>query len=347
MKINPFALPAEIHQIEAATKPRRVQSADTLLVRSIIAVDAGNRTLQWIDPDGAVVSIPSVIKPIDPELQDVRNPGSRSVVIELPSGETYAVGQLAKDLKGTQAFKDDKIALAQKLVLAALQPNPGSDAVRIERLILAVPDSRHESVKALKALEQTHEFRRNGQDVIASIRKVEVIDETVAAYRFAMKTGLFTSRLNPNAVLDLGGGTSILRLFSADGVLLRGDDVILPGTFVLAQSIAAKLAKRMTYSPDLTTIMDGIEQAAYTGSYQLGTTGIEFSAEFEASRTEWLDEIRGEIKTRWAARLAELGEVLLIGGSAPLAAPLEAMTKGRFKIAPQPQTISITAMTEL
>jgi len=308
------------------------------LIRPVIAFDGGNRTIQWVNPIGQVRQIPSYLKTIDPSWEDVE-PDENSIVIEF-EGETFAVGQIAKDMQGTPTFQGDKIELARRLVLAALEPNPGSNALRVERLLVALPNSRSASTAMLKDIEGTYEYTRNGQEIVATVRKVEPIDETKAAYRFAMQNGLFLSNKQVNGVLDLGGGTSIARLYSVSGSLMREADVILPGTFDLARKIATRIQRDFPTTPDLSLIMDGIE----ANDYQLGTTGYSFVAAFESARDEWLADIRGQIKTRWGQWLPSLGEVLMIGGSAPLAFPLEEATKGRFKIAPNPQSISIVGM---
>jgi len=317
------------------------QMADSPLICPTLAFDGGNRTIQWVNPLGQVRQIPSYLKPIDPSWEDVE-PDANSLVIEF-EGETFAVGQVAKDMSGTPTFQGDKIELARRLVLAALEPNPGNDAIRVERLLIALPNSRNASTALLKAIEGTYEYTRNGQEIVATVRKVEPIDETKAAYSFAMQHGLFLSSKQVNGVLDLGGGTSIARLYSVSGSLMREADVILPGTFDLARKIATRIQRDFPTTPGLSLIMDGIE----TNDYQLGTTGYSFAAAFESARDEWLADIRGQIKTRWGQWLPNLGEVLMIGGSAPLAYPLQEATKGRFKIAPNPQTISIVGMAAL
>jgi hypothetical protein len=312
-------------------------AANSPLLRPTIAADCGNRTIQWVNPAGQVCQIPSYLKPIDTSWEDVE-PDSNSIICEF-EGETFVIGQLAKDLGGSATFQGDKIALARRLVLSALEPNPGSNAVRVERLLIALPNSRND-VSLLKAIEGTYEFTRNGQAIVATVRNVEPIDETRAAYRYAVTHGLFLSQKQINGVLDLGGGTSIARLYTTSGSLIREADIILPGTADLARRIAARIARDLPASPDLTLILDGIE----AGDCQLGTTGYCFASAFESAREEWLADIRAEIKTRWGQWLPSLGEVLIIGGSAPIAAPLSEATKGRFKIAPNSQTISIVGM---
>ena len=315
-------------------------AANSPLLRSAIAADCGNSTIQWVNPAGQICQIPSYLKPIDTSWEDVE-PDSNSIICEF-EGETFVIGQLAKDLGGSATFQGDKIALARRLVLSALEPNPGSNAVRVERLLIALPNSRND-VSLLKAIEGTYEFMRNGQAIVATVRNVEPIDETRAAYRYAATHGLFLSQKQINGILDLGGGTSIARLYTTSGSLIREADIILPGTADLARRIAARIARDLPASPDLTLLLDGIE----AGDYQLGTTGYSFAAAFQSAREEWLADIRAEIKTRWGQWLPSLGEVLIIGGSAPIAAPLSEATKGRFKIAPNPQQISIVGMATL
>lgn len=322
----------------SATRPHNEQSTNTPLLRPVVCFDGGNRTIQWVNPYGVVRQIPSYLKPIDPTWEDVE-PDANSIVIEF-EGETFALGQVAKDMSGTPTYQGDKVELARRLVLAALEPNAGTDALRVERLLIALPNSRNASTALLKGIEGTYEYTRNEQAIVATVRKVEAIDETKAAYSFAMQHGLFLSRKQVNGVLDLGGGTSIARLYSVSGSLMREADVILPGTFDLARKIASRIQKDFQATPDLSLIMDGIEN----GGYQLGTTGYSFADAFESARDEWLADIRGQIKTRWGQWLANLGEVLIIGGSAPIAYPLQEASKGRFKIAPNPQTISIVGM---
>lgn len=312
-----------------------------LRIRSKVAFDGGNRTIQWINPLDRVRSIPSFIKHFE-DWEDVPTSAKNSVVIRFES-QTFVLGQVAKDQGGVPVFTENKIELARKLVLAAIEPNPGQTVVRVETLLIALPDSRNADTSYLKDIEGTFEFERNGQFIVATIRQVKPVDETRAAYAYGMNQGLYKSRRNINGVLDLGGGTSIARLYDTSGNLIRKADTILPGTKALAQKVSARITKDLEGSPDLTLIMDGIE----AGDYQLGTTGYSFAEAFESAREQWIGELRAELKTKWGEWLPSLGEVLIIGGSAPLAQSWMDATKGRFKVAPDPQHISIKGMVQL
>jgi hypothetical protein len=189
-------------------------------------------------------------------------------------------------------------------------------------------------------LANTYYFRRNGETIHASVREVEPVDETRPAYRLACAKNLYKSLKYINGVLDLGGGTGIGRLYSPSGNLMRQADVIVPGTFQLAKKIDSALMPTTNQSQDLSQVMDAIAD----GSFQVGVSGAKFAHLFEKCREAWIEEIRASLRTAWSQYFDQVGEILIIGGSAPLAKPIEESTKGRFKVAPNPQTISIQGM---
>lgn len=312
--------------------------------RPIAALDAGNRTTQWIDPKGNVRTIPSFVKLLEP--WEDAEPCENSVLVELfdkhgHSANRFIIGAEAQVLKGKPAFEFDKIELAKYLMFAALEPNIGQNTLIIESLRVALPDSRHrENVKRLGELANTYEFTRNGERVYSTVRDVQPMDETKPAFRYARANGLFKSPKSVNGVLDLGGGTAIARLYTPSGSVMRELDVNIPGTFDLARRINAALMPTTGQTQDLSLIMDAIKEKTYL----IGTSGISFAHLFEKCRDSWLEDIRAKLRVSWGKHFAEIGEVLIIGGSAPLAAPIEEATKGRFRVAPKSQEISIRGM---
>lgn len=315
--------------------------------RPIVALDAGNRSTQWIDPLLNVRTIPSVIKTL--ESWEEAEPDENSVLVETIEvvdgeqrhSERFILGAEAQIQKGTPAYEVNKCELAKRLLYAALEPMPGQNTVIVECLRVALPDARNkDNVALLQQLEGVHEFERNGERIYASIRKVQPMDETRSAYRYARANNLLKSPKSVNGILDLGGGTGIGRLYSGSGTLQRQADVVLPGTYALAQKINAALMHVTSESQSLSLIMDAIAD----GSFTIGTTGRGFAGIFPKCRDAWLEDIRGKLRTAWGSYLAELGEVLIIGGSAPLAKPIEESTNGRFRIAEDPQNISVRGM---
>lgn len=320
-----------------------VQADKKSLVRPVVAFDGGNRTIQFVLPDGTVVTIPSFIKFYDLSFEDAEV-APNSVLIQ-NGDEIYSVGQSAKEAGGKPVFQEGKIGLTPKLVLAALIPNKGQTALRVERLLLALPNARSEEAREIfKGIEGTHEFVRDGQQIIATVSKVELVEETRAAYQYARQMNIFQNNSKLNGVLDLGGGTAIARLYSSNGTVVPGSAVILPGTAELASRIADRIQSQFDFTPKLPPIMDGIER----GDYCFGEGGTSFHAAFNAVHPDWLEDIRKTVGAKWRSWLdaREVGEVLIIGGSAPLAQPIVELTKGRFKIADNAQTISILAMQQ-
>jgi hypothetical protein len=238
-----------------ATLTQNVINAPTSPVkRPIAALDAGNRTTQWIDPANVVRTIPSCIKML--EDWEEAQPDSGSILIEVLTNsgeikERFIIGEEAQRQKGVSAFTGNKCDMAKRLVYAALEPIPGTNTVIFDYLRVALPDARNvENVELLKALADTYFFRRNGKTVHASVREVECVDETRPAYKFAVSTKLFKSQKHINGILDLGGGTGIGRLYSPSGNLMRQADVIVPGTFQLAKKIDSALMPTTNQSQD-------------------------------------------------------------------------------------------------
>ncbi len=121
---------------------------------------------------------------------------------------------------------------------------------------------------------------------------------------------------------------------------MRELDLNVPGTYDLARRINAALMPSAGQTQDLSLIMDGVKN----GTLAIANSGISFAHLFEKCRDAWLEEIRAKLRVTWGHKFSEIGEVLIIGGSAPLAAPIEESTKGRFRVAPMPQEISIKGM---
>jgi hypothetical protein len=310
-------------------------------IRKRLPLDGGNRFVKYFDALNRVQILPSVVKEL--EAWEDAEPDNQSVVIAIDK-RRYVIGQLAAELGGKPVFEGNKCELAWLLALAAIEPNPGQNQVLIETMPVALPDSRDKgAIAAIKKVEGVKDFTRNGVDIVATVRQVEPCDETRPAYKFAKTKGLFRAPNKVNGILDLGGGTGIGRLYAPNGTMIRTADTLLPGTYQLAQKIAGALLPQLNYSPELRLIMDAIADS----SYLYGTTEINFEPIFQKCREQWIGEIRSKLKVAWTQQLSDLGEVLIIGGSASLAQPLVEATKGRFKIAFHPSVPNFSQLISL
>lgn len=312
-------------------KKRETMAAETIQTsyQKVLPFDGGNRFLKWMDASGRVRAIPSYIKDLEP-WEDAQH-DEDSVVIDC-EGQRFAVGQVAKDLGGMPTFEGDKCQEAWRLLLAAITPEGNCNNVHIGKLTIVLPDSRKQTaIDSIFQIQGEKEMVRNGRRITCRVDQIEAIDETVPAFTYAVDKGIFLYK-RTNGILDLGGGTGIGRLFSPNGTIIREADVIVPGSYDLARLIAAAMMPQLGHTADLSLIMDGIAQ----GSFLYGTSGISFQTIFPKMLDRWLGNIRSHLKVHWGRWIPDIGEVLIVGGSAPLARPIEVDTQGRFKIAVNP-----------
>ncbi|MEO0348828.1 MAG: ParM/StbA family protein [Cyanobacteria bacterium P01_A01_bin.15] len=326
----------------AATMPLEgTEDTSNERICSRFAFDGGNRFLKYFDASGTVQTVQSCIKPLA-DWEDIE-PDQHSVVIE-NQGQRYVVGSVAAEMHGTSTHQGNKAQLAAQLLPVALEPGHHRNRILIGTLVVATPDVRDTiAVHHLEKLAGTYQFKRNGETITAKINRVEVVEECRAAWKYATNHGGYRWPDAKNAVLDLGGGTALARIFTRSGSPIRTAEVKLPGTYDLAKRIAAALQAKAEYSPDTSLIMDAIA----TGTYRIGQR-LHFEGIYQQCRRQWLEEVRGALREAWATHMDELGEVLVIGGSAELARDFVESTNGRFKIpnTPNPQHISLYGMLE-
>lgn len=327
-------------------------SAATQII-SRIGCDAGNRQVKFGQSPETIKVVPSVVKELHPF--DEPTPEPASVVVRYIAGDNksligcrWVVGSLAAELNGTPIFKAEKADFMAQLALAAIEPKfVGEEplTIAVNELRLCLPDDRDaDKVDAIRtALRGFHQIERDGIEMNVAIRSIKVEPEGASAYKWCRQQGIF-KYANPNGILDFGGGNSTAQLFSAKGMLLRESRLTLPGAFQLAQSIASDPCligvESKGFSPRAEMILDAIA----TGSYLYGSTGRSFAGVFPKYRDAWLNSIRNELKTRWASWLPQIGEVAMVGGSAPLAAPLVESSKGRFKLVERPEISTVRGM---
>ncbi len=336
-------LHSEPEQNISAAQPKQSPSGLDL------AVDVGNRVLKYCTNANVMKTLPSWHKDLEArELSEAKADDKSAVMtyvqgnnIEL-IGQSWAVGVVAQDLGGTPTFESEKAFLAPKLFLAMIDSGLGGNELQINRLVCALPnDLQTEKVEALrKGLSGTHKVVRNGNALTVEIRAIEVQPETLGAFNWSLANKLF-SYARVNGILDLGGKTGIGQLYTKNGTLIRESRVIVEGTYKLAQMVAAHpQLMGQDFTPNLSLIMDAIDD----GSLMYGTTGISFAEDFPRYVNEWLSGIRNKLKIVWSKWLPELGEVVMVGGSAHLATGLVEQTEGRFKIAEQPQLCGVMGM---
>lgn len=296
--------------------------------------DTGNRQLKF--GTDQIYLLISYLKPLNMWDEPVLD-GSSVVVDYVGSNPKlvgrWAVGSLAAELGGTATFKTEKVDLLPRLVLAAIKHVLKKGKVIIEQLVLCLPDDLNKA--KVEVIQKTLLGIHQMDNLVVEIQKITIEPEGAGAYRWLKKNWSYRyDRIN--GTLDFGGGNTTGQLFAKSGMLLRDTRITLPGTYKLAQAIAADPSllgvEGKGNSPKTELVMDAIADNTFT----YGNTGISFAGIFPRYRDQWLQGIRQEIKTKWETYFSQIGEVVIIGGSAPLAQPLVEATKGRFKIAQDP-----------
>jgi Actin like proteins N terminal domain len=308
-------------------------------IRQIVACDAGNRYIKWVNPSKQVKSLLSCVYELtEYDTYELQANCPHTALIKLEDGRKYLIGKDAAQFGGQMVFDGDKCELAEILVLAALQPLHGETNVVINDLRLCLPDSRIESSRnSLQRLVGQRVFTRNDLLIHVDVKSVRAIDETVGSFRKALNEGLFTYSSALNGIISLGGKDGIARLYTADGQINRKADVKISGTLALITRIntALNVTAGRTVQPHI--IMDAIERGDYTTS-----SGIEFTKIFLDARQKWWDEIRSSIGKQWQPFSDNIGEILVVGGSAHIVA--KHLPNDRYKVPNEPQYFDLLGL---
>lgn len=322
------------------------------LVRESIVFDPGNRFIQWMSPDGSPRIAPAYVKELQPWDEEIHW-DDNSVVVEIGE-QRFCVGQIAKDLGGIPIYESEKSDLAWMAAIVALEPNEGATALSVDRfkMLCTKKTDRYkaaaEYLQSLKWLPDNRVFTRNGRTIaIGSIRKVELIEECIPPFLWAKKHKLFSHPQKLQAFVDAGGGDTSARLITSNGTIYRegGAELVLPGTKELALAISGAMLRDLQYNPDPSAIMDAIADGSYTLQVGMGFEEVNFKPYFDRCLVGWAESLRDKIKQGWAKPWNEIGEVFIVGGSAPLLAmpcirnrqtgqlsDFETATNGRFKV---------------
>ncbi len=326
-----------------ATKAARPEPGKTTSPPSSISkipvfgFDLGNRFPKsgYADIRSKITSYRAVIPTFQEVSPTVLSPGS--YLVEVGAIRTI-VGADAAAYGARPTFQGadgDKWVHAKVFLFAALADCGLSGDIHIELLRTVTPDTQKpDQVAALMALKGAHNAKVNGQEMNLVISEVAIHDEGQPAWLVATNQGVWDFPAAMNGVLDLGGGTGIARLFSPKGAPIRQSELILPGTFALAEKIQSFLGGPRC----IPEIMDGIEN----GTFQV-PSGREFKTIYEHCLTEWLTDIRGEIRSRWSTFDGRYGQIVIVGGSAPLAAKL-INENPRYLSLDDPQTVSLRGL---
>jgi len=306
-----------------------------------VSLDAGNGFLKLVR-NNQTQKIRSCIFELPSYQDEPENLGTNSIYLEY-GDRRLLVGELALGMGGIPTYQVQKATITEMLLMAAIAPVQGSNLpVEINNLRLCLPDKREkQNAELLNALVGTRSYTRNGLPLTLIINSVTLVEEGTAAFKYAKTQSLFQYPDKLNAIADFGTGDTSLKLFAPNGDNLRNAQIRLDGVFGLAKAIASYLLPKLGKSPDLILIMNGIASQ----NFKYGATDFTFKTEFDICHKAWLESLKSKIKESWGQYFPQLGEILLVGGSAPLATGLSSSPNSRFKMAKNHQFINALGMT--
>lgn len=282
------------------------------MLKKIHSTDFGNRRLKNDGLGGVIETRPAFIQYLE-KYQDEIKGNEQSPLVEINEGTgvtRYIIGEAAQ-LEGRSNIQfGDKINQMKYFFLATLPPVA---QLEIEQLLIAVPDARlqqHQSV--IDNIVGTHEYRRNGRDQSVTVKSVKLVDESKAAYLYALNNNLFALPADVNAVWGIGGVQFGGSLFRNRGEMLQRYNVVLDrGTFTLATEIAAAKKATSETNLNLDQIMDAIENKTFV-TY----SGVDFSDIFERCANKWLTSSINEVRSFWKEQANNIRQTVVVGGSA-------------------------------
>ncbi|MFH7241822.1 MAG: hypothetical protein ACHWZW_03125 [Spirulina sp.] len=336
----------------------------------VVCVDAGNGYFKMATAGGQVSFIASVKRLSELEVADAR-PDAESVLVTL-QGETYAFGNLARDLGGRSLFEAGKvehtpIAVAAALALAGVR----SGAVTVR---LLVPDSSKVQWQEVasqigNAVADFHArlFQR-GFERFQPTASVELVTEGYPVWSWAMETGQVPQSLSGyplTGVIDAGTGDLTCSVWSKSGTIIRSAgksgqvSFVAPAMKELAGAIASGFAHRVRgHTPDRASILDIIrvqggnapEDRRYI--YEQSGEAHDFTGLVEEVVRQWNRDLLHQLtQDNWASVWGQLGMVYIVGGASGLLAPLEKATGGRFQVVRlpgiEPQLINAVLMAQM
>lgn len=296
-------------------------------------LDFGNAFLKSTSTDSPFIDIkPSCIYYLT--RADIRNKvqgNDDSPLIQLPDGRVYLLGDAAAAFNGANNYSlDSKLSVTLEGLYAS-----HSISGTIDRLIVCVPDSSIDI--DLTPLIGHHSYLYNGSSVYLQISSIEVVDESLGAFKSA-QSNLFNYPDENNVVVTCGGGTANLVVYNGGGNIIHRAVSKELGMASLAKSIATELKSvyNLSTTPKISQIMANIA----AGVFNLRPHQLDYTAMFEVAKGEWKQQFRRFINENLAD--VDYCEFVVVGGGAELLRS-DSLTPGIF-IPTNAQTHAIEGM---
>lgn len=322
-----------------------------------IAVDIGNGASKWATPIGWGL-IPSYLQFLDSwECKDILVDDSTRMVRYITGsnksleGKAWVIGEYAKVL-GQPLYQKEKHLHSLEMVLGLIEPPKHQCDIVIDCLPYSVPDDLRNEETAIiyNSIQGEHEVEINKKRATITIKKVKIFSEGEGAFRYALKNNLIDNRYKSSiiGIYDIGAKTTIITpiILMPNGQynIIKKKKRVFAGVQDLGQRISTSpnLRTVSTGSANIDLILEGIEN----GTYKYGTTGVSFLPQFDKYKQQWLDTLRGQVRTVWEDIISRIGQIIIVGGGAPLTDTIKESDPDRYVIPDNPRFANVRGLLD-
>lgn len=284
-----------------------------------LVFDLGNAHIKYRLNDGNPIDIRSIYHEIQ-EGTEADQGTDKSPLIEY-QGRLYHYGEKARNYPGKPQtiVSGDKENSVLPAIFTALPAHGLTGNIEV---ITFHPTPNIKTTDGSKTIKQhiidqlvgIHVYSWNDAQLTANIEKVTVLPEGYGSYQVAKQNGLVLDN-GKTLLIDIGGGTYIVRLFDEDGSMVSSGSTALKqsGVIDLAKSIASDKRSIALGMTDFNVVLEGIRN----GTHRYGMAGdATWLPYFDQHRDQWFKGIFSNILTAYSDKLRDVTRFLLTGGGA-------------------------------
>lgn len=359
----------------ARTRQSRTAPASSVLTQDwqglsqpiAVAVDIGNSSTIGAST-GTHLLMPSALVRADSRTAIPTDSGSALLHYESGDshesvGKHWLVGNVAVATAPTSYIKvidtpDGKIVHSLPLVLSQLALMfPGEPEISPAILVVALPDAKVLAHRLQAQLTGSHHVRVNGNRVLITLSKVEVVEEGRGALIHAVKTGAVDVNVVNSGtltVLDLGGGTTLGNAVVRGQFVNESRVVTSQGVYALWQAIAFDESPDMMRSKlmefgDPSSVARSFERGLRDGGIYYCSTDIDLMPSYHRNLGSWAEKTITPTLNGLRQWRNESGVILVTGGGAMLPGLIEALSAQpilgkKIRLCPQPRIANALGM---
>ncbi len=278
-------------------------------------------------------------------------------------GQHWLVGNVAVATAPTSHVKvidspDGKLVHSLPLVLSQLALMfPGVSEISPAVLVVALPDAKVLAPKLQSRLTGSHYVRVNGNRVLITLTRIEVVEEGRGALLHAVESKAIDSSAVASGtltVLDLGGGTTLGNAVVRGQFVPESRIVTGQGVYALWQAIAADespdmMRSRLMEFGDPASVARSFERGLRDGGIYYCSTGIDLMPSYHRNLGAWAEKTITPTLNGLRQWRNESDVILVTGGGAMLPGLIEVLSSQpilgqKIRLCPQPRIANALGM---